>query len=166
MSDLQHVQREEPVPMELYQQSNGSPPIVYQPQQQQHMVSPSFEQVPVSQQIDNSTFEQSNVVASLSDEWNPPSINDAIATNKVGFQNGTADIVLKSRPESPLEMSVDDRNSFLKTLQQLNDGVPTSGTQLGLDSNGMLVNEPVTSVSLQQQMETSLANGQIISSST
>ena len=162
LTEIHTPTQQESVSMEVYQHSTETSPVHYQAQQQQQqqqqqlLVSPSYDQLPASQ--------ENTKVAGLTKEWSHPTINDAIETNKIGFQDTPVEIAANSSTEtSPMDMNIAETNNFLTTLQQLNSTVPTSTTQFA-EASGILVSGGNVPVELQeqiQQIETVLTNNQM-----
>ena len=100
--------------LSLYQHSVSVSNFPQQRQQQQQqgpqLLSPSYDQIAPTissnQHQNNVTTFQNTSVPSLSNSWNPPSINDAIATNKIGFKDP--------------DISVPTANNFITNFQPMN----------------------------------------------
>ena len=104
------------------------------PQQQQQqgpqLLSPSYDQITStisSNQLQNNvdTF-QNTSVPSLSNSWNPPSINDAIATNKIGFKD--------------TNMTDPTSNNFITNFQSMQNQAEATGMQIS--NNNVMFSEP------------------------
>ena len=121
------------IPLQAYASTPSVTAAAF-PNQQQHsspqLMSPSYDQITSStHQIPNGSF-QNTVVGSLQEQWNPPSINDAIATNKIGFKENNTNSLLTATTA----MDVVSSNNFLNNLQQISQG---NTTGLQLDTNAI-----------------------------
>lgn len=106
-----------------------------QPSQPHHQhPSPTFQQHPsptfqqqqqlfenITNLTDFSKAEFENDATKESQWQTRPSINDAIATNKVGYHDNNTNTQRSSRAASPMKLNENENNNFLTALEQLNN---------------------------------------------